>query len=404
MTQDSKGTFVYPLLLLFFLVGVQMRVVLFAAPLYALELNASEVVLGGMAAAYVSAALFFSFIGAALSDRWGRRPLIRCSSCFFAAASILGMRAVSPIWLLGSEALAGVADLLFTVGGLTYLTEVAPRGREHLVNNLGVACLAAGTLAGSYTAGFVADRASFQAVFLLELLVSILTFGVALVLPEAESGRGQQSDEPRDLFVAYRAAYGLLRDNKWVRLVPFVTGFGSLTWFTFGSSFYLDYLRQIGASTTTIGFVTGLGSTAMMAASLAFHVISKRTSASSATLFGLLFGSLGLAAVPFMRSVPMLAVTGTLAQMATFFRIPGVLNLMRLHTSHRERATAMAVNNTAWAVAAFVGGPLWGLVARVAGLASAFLVAGLATALGVVALWVWSHRATRQLGAAPVHS
>jgi predicted MFS family arabinose efflux permease len=81
-----------------------------------------------------------------------------------------------------------------------------------------------------------------------------------------------------------------------------------------------------------------------------------------------------------------------------------VLNLMRLHTSHRERATAMAVNNTAWAVAAFVGGPLWGLVARATGLASTFLVAGLATALGVAALWVWSHRATRQLGAAPVHS
>jgi predicted MFS family arabinose efflux permease len=78
--------------------------------------------------------------------------------------------------------------------------------------------------------------------------------------------------------------------------------------------------------------------------------------------------------------------------------------LMRLHTSHRERATAMAVNNTAWAVAAFVGGPLWGLVARVTGLASAFLVAGLVTALGVAALLVWNHRATQQLATAPVRS
>jgi predicted MFS family arabinose efflux permease len=149
-------------------------------------------------------------------------------------------------------------------------------------------------------------------------------------------------------------------------------------------------MRQAGLSTKAIGFVSGLSASAMVVSPLIFFLFSRYVGAVSATLLGLTFGCLGLAVIPLLSSVAQFALVGTIAQMITFFRIPGVLTLLRLGTSRQDRATSVAINNTAWAIACFVGGPLWGLVVRAAGLSSAFFVAGLGTGLGAAALFAWS--------------
>jgi len=131
-----------------------------------------------------------------------------------------------------------------------------------------------------------------------------------------------------------------------------------------------------------------------------YFVISRRIGLLPAILLGLLLAGLGLAITPFLTSVPVLALVGTLSQAADSFRVPGVFALLRLGTRTEERATSIAILNTSWAVAAFSGGSFWRVTVEITGLSNAFLVAGLATMVGTGSFYVWSrhHRAEAPLG------
>ena len=390
---SAGGVPSYLIFLLFFLNGIIVSIILLAVPLYALDLGAGKVMLGSLVSGLVASGACLSFHGAMLSDHFGRRSVIICSFLFFAAANVVCVLAASPLWLLLGMTAAGAGDLLFTVAGLTYLTEVVTGDDyESFTQSAAFSLWPAGSVAGSLLGGHVIEWLGFSAVFLLGAIVSTVCICLSLSLRQEKSPAERKLAPFRRVLAPYEAAYDLLQTNKIVRLVPLVTALGALGWFTFRSTFYLDYLHQLEMSAGAIGFLMALGSAAKMLAPFFYFFLSRRIGALRTILFGLLFGALGLAVIPFLRAVSILAIVGTLAQMAAFFRLPGVFALLRVNTRSQERATSVAIVNTSWALTALLGGPLLGLVVRATGLSNTFLIAGLGTMLGAAVLLIRNRR------------
>jgi predicted MFS family arabinose efflux permease len=388
----GAGASVYLILLLCFTFALLNSMIILAAPLYALRMQASATMLGALVASYVASGLFLSLPGAALCYRLGLRSVVILSFCLFLTANFVDLVAVSPSWLILGQLLAGVADLLFTLGGLAYLTEVAPHSRQNLAHSAAFTGMGVGWVCGSALGGLVAQWVGFDGVFLLGTLVSVVAVGVSLCLPAVNSQPHQATVSTRGILASYQVGYDLLRANKAVRRVALANCLATLGWYTFGSSFYLDYLHQLAVPVGTIGLLRALGSAAKVLAPFLYLLISERVGPLLIIFFGLLFGGLGLAMTPILTSVLTLAIVGTLAQAADAFRLRGVFGLLYIGTRSGERPTSLAVMNTFWALAAFVGGPFWGLTARPIGLSNTFLVAGLTIMLGAFGLIIRSRR------------
>lgn len=396
---SSWRNLIVPIYLLY---GILVSTVLFAVPLRALSLGASEVLLGGIVSGFVSTGLLFSFIGAALCDRFGERSLLIGAFGCYALAYMAGVLAVSPFLLMLSAVTAGVGDMLFTVAGMTYLTHlVEHRGRD-IIMSIAFSLLRAGSVVGRIGAGSIIESSGFEVVFLVGAFVSIAGLLLSAVLPKT-------SVEPRPIpvslqgiFRPYKAAYDLLRRNETVRIVAAVTILGCMGWFTFRSSFYLDYLRRTGMSHGSIGLLTALGSVAMIVAPFVYSLLSRRGEALRAVAIGLVVAGVGLAATPLLSTAMLIGVVGIPAQMGDGFRLPGVYSLLSANTSSRDRPASWAIVNTSFAVAGLVAGLLWGLVVKAVGLSAAFYIAGLATVIGTFALYLVRGRsrtgATQDIG------
>jgi len=359
-------------------------------PLDALDMGASEAMLGILVASFVACGAFFSLLGATLCDRFGLRPVIVLCFCFLAAGYTVDMLAVSPSWLIPGHILAGIGEMLFSVGGLAYLSQAPSHSRQKLVHSVALTGMGVGFVSGSALGGYVAEWVGFRGVFVLGILVSIAAGCLSLRLSSVNPQAHQRVDAPRGVFTAYQAGYDLLRSNKAVRLAALLTMVGTSGWYTFSSSFYLDYLHRLAIPSGTIGFLMALGSGARILGAPLYFSLSNRIGIVPAVLFGLLSGGMGLAITPFLKSVVALAVVGTLAQVADRLRFPGAFTLLSQGTRLQERPTAIAIMNTSWALTAFIGGPFWGLIVRTAGLSNAFLLAGLAIMLGIATIYFWN--------------
>ena len=382
-----RSSFRNLILLIYLVYGMLVSAILFGVPLRALNLGAGEVLLGGIVSGFVSTGLVFSFAGAALCDRLGERSLIISAFGFYALAYALGVLAQSPPLLVLSAFLAGVGDMLFTVGGMTYLTRlVRDRGKE-LPMSLAFSLLRLGSLVGVAGAGSLVESSGFQVIFIVGAFLSIVGALTAVILQQVVTEPRRTSARSEGVLGPFKAACDLFMSNETVRIAMVITCLGSAGWFTFRSSFYLDYLRRTGMSPGSMGFLTGLGSMGSIVAPFVYTLLSRRIEALRTVVIGLLIAGLGLAVTPLLRTSLLIGAVAIPAQMGDAFRLPGVYVLLGANTVVRDRPTAVAIVNSAFALAALVAGPLWGLVVRVTGLSTSFYVAGMATVVSALALY-----------------
>jgi MFS family permease len=385
----------YLIIALYLLIGISMSSILFTAPLKALDLGASEVMLGSLVSALVSTGLIFSFAGAALCDRIGERTLVAVAFGSYVSAQVIGALADSPGWLLLSAVTAGVGDMLFTIGAMTYLTETARTAGKDMLISASFSLMRLGSVLGSALAGQLAEAFGYPKVFFSGMVISATGILVSLILPRREQCSPRVPDEPTGSLDSYRSGYRLLRDNPMVRVVGILTGLSTVGWFTFKSSFYLNHLRRVGMTKGTMGLVVAAGSAAAVVAPFVYAWLTRRARRLAIILAGAICAGLGLAATPMLSSPVTLSLVAIVAQMGDTFRQPGVYSLLGIHTKPEDRPVGVAIVNTSWAVAALCAGPALGLLARVAGLSAPFLVAGFGTVATAIALWILYRRRRR---------
>src|SRR5262249_55868523 len=162
-----------------FMVSLDSLVVTNALPSIRADLGTGIEGLEWTVSAYTLTFAVFLLTGAALGDRWGRRPVFLAGLAGFTAASAACAGAPDIGTLVAARAVQGVGAALVTPLTLTLLAAAVPRERRGLAfgawSGMGGLAVALGPVVG----GAITESASWQWIFWINVPVGVLLLPVA---------------------------------------------------------------------------------------------------------------------------------------------------------------------------------------------------------------------------------
>ena len=264
---------------------------------------------------------FFSPIAGALSDRFGRRPVVLLSNFGLALDYVLMALAPSLTWLFVGRVISGITSASISTA-YAYITDLtAPEKRAAVFGKIGVA-FGAGFILGPALGGLlggIEPRLPFWVAAGLSFANGL--YGL-LILPESL---------PSDRRSPFRwksanpvGALHLLRADRVLAGLSVANFFGQLAHVVLPSTFVLYATYRYGWGTTTVGATLALvGICSMVVQGTAIGPIVKRFGERRALLLGLACGAAGFlifGAAPtgalFWLGIPVMALWG-LASAAT---------------------------------------------------------------------------------------
>ena len=294
----------------------------------------------------------FSPVQGALSDRFGRRPLILMSNFGLGFDYILMALAPSLLWLFVGRVISGITAASISTA-YAYIADVtAGEKRAARFGLLGVA-FGAGFVFGPALgglAGNISPRLPFWIAAALSLANAL--YGL-LVLPES------LPPERRSGFVWRRAnpfgALTLLRSQSQLSALAAVNFLGNLAHASLPSIGVLYMQYRYGWDERTVGFtMAGVGLCAMIVQGGLIGRTVRRFGERTTLIVGLGFGVAGFAVfglaptgVVFWSGIPLLALWG--------FASPSALGLMSRRVSASEQGQLQGANSSLLGVANMLG-------------------------------------------------
>jgi MFS transporter, DHA1 family, tetracycline resistance protein len=258
---------------------------------------------------------FFSPIAGALSDRFGRRPVVLLSNFGLALDYVLMALAPSLTWLFIGRVISGITSASISTA-FAYITDLtAPEKRAAVFGKIGVA-FGAGFILGPALGGLlggIEPRLPFWVAAGLSFANGL--YGL-LILPESL---------PRDRRSPFRwksanpvGALYLLRTDRVLTGLSVANFFAQLAHVVLPSTFVLYATYRYGWSTTTVGATLALvGICSMVVQGMAIGPIVKRFGERRALLLGFACGAAGFlifGAAPtgalFWLGIPVMALWG----------------------------------------------------------------------------------------------
>ena len=318
----------------------------------------SAEVLGLFGTAWALMQFLFSPTLGALSDRFGRRPVMLISNAGLALDYILMALAPSLAWLFVGRVISGITSA--SIGtAFAYVTDVTPpEKRAARFGFLGVAFGAGfvfGPAIGGLT-GAIDPRLPFW--IAAGLGVANTLYGW-LILPESLPASS------RMVFSWRRAnplgALKLLRSHHELFGLASVEFLGLLAHAVLPSVAVLYMLYRYGFDERTVGFImAGVGVCAMVVQGALIGPVIQRFGERNSLLMGLAFGAAGFAAygvawsgLLFLIGVPLMALWG--------FANPAALALMSRHVGADEQGQLQGANSSIQGIANLIGPGLFTL-------------------------------------------
>lgn len=164
-------------------------------PVLGRELGASLGELQWTLDAYLLALAAFLLPGGALGDRYGRRRVFTVGMIWFALASLLCGLAPSAGALVAFRAVQGLGAALLVPGSLALLRSCFPAEEQSRAVGAWAGLSGVTTALGPLLGGWLADAASWRAVFLLNPPLAVLAVWAALrYVPESRAPRAPRLD------------------------------------------------------------------------------------------------------------------------------------------------------------------------------------------------------------------
>jgi DHA1 family tetracycline resistance protein-like MFS transporter len=234
---------------------------------------------------------FFSPVLGALSDRFGRRPVVLLSNFGLAFDYVLMALAPSLNWLFAGRIISGITSASISTG-FAYIADTTPAERRAAAfGRIGVA-FGAGFILGPAIGGLLGDispRLPFWAAAGLSFANGL--YGL-LILPESLP---RQRRSPFHLGKANPVgALHLLRSDRVLARLSLVNFFAQLAHVVLPSTFVLYASYRYGWDSKTVGLTLALvGICSMVVQGTAIGPIVKRLGERRALLMGLGFGVAG---------------------------------------------------------------------------------------------------------------
>ncbi|MCG6949315.1 MAG: MFS transporter [Acidobacteria bacterium] len=353
-----------------------------ALPRIAEVLGVTAGKVGLLVTAFTLPGVLLTTVAGILADRYGRLRVLLPGLILFAIAGTACFFAESLHVLIGLRVVQGVGASAIGSINVTLIGDLFVDRQRTTAMGLNASVLSVGTAAYPAVGGalaMIAWSAPF-ALALLALPVAVLAMRRLQVAP-----KGDKID-PGDYF---RDLWGIVRRRDVLALF-----FASTSIFILLYGAYITFLpflmaQRFGSTSLGIGLLMAFLSISTAITSANLGRLAAQLGEVKAMLVGFVVFAGGLALVPLVPSVWMLAVPAVLLGFAFATTIPVVMVLLTAIAPVDRRGAVMSLNGTVLRLGQTLGPPVMATVHRVAGINAVFFFSAF-FALSLAALMAWA--------------
>jgi MFS family permease len=348
-------------------------------PLRALELGASNTVIGFVIASYAIAQVALRIpvgVGADLIGR--RRPFAVLALAAAAGGALWLALAPSPFSMFFARSLTGVAGAGWVAVSVLYASYFTTAETGHgmsrlmLINGLG---LVLATFAG----GIIADIWGTTATFYAGVILGVIGTVLMMVAPEPPV-RDRQPYSKATFFEVARNPLLIVVSVIGIttQFVSFATSFG----------FVPVYAESIGASNSEVGYLTTVMFAMSMAGTVATPLLVRWFGYRGTLIFSAVAVAIGAGVVPFLDDIYWLGASQAVNGVGRGAMNAALITLSVLAVAPAQRATAMGVYQAIYAIGMLAGPILAGTIADGIGIDAVFYVCVFVSMTGVALTFV----------------
>jgi DHA1 family tetracycline resistance protein-like MFS transporter len=284
----------------------------------------------------------------ALSDRYGRRPVILVSTVGLSLDWLMMALAPNLWWLAVGRILGGITSASFTAA-YAYMADITPpEGRAKAFGIVGAAW-AAGFVAGPALGGLLAGFGPRTPFWVAAALSGVAFLYGLFILPESL---------PRDRRMAFSwsranplGALRLLRSHAELTGLSFVSFLLYFAHHIFSAIYVLYAWHRHGLTPFQVGLLLAAAGVLDMAVQgWLVGKVTARIGDRATMIAGLAAGGVGLAMIG-LATTPLLFALTLLPNALWALAIPTLQSLMSAHVSEREQGQLQGANNSVAAIA-----------------------------------------------------
>ena len=359
-------------------------IVLPLLPFYAEKLGADPLRVGSLVSTFALAQLVTAPLWGRLSDRFGRRPMILCGLLVSAGAYVI-FEMASVVWLLFlSRFVQGMGS--GTTGVVqAYVSDLI--AKEDRAKAIG--WLTAGTSAGVMlgpVVGSVGASLGWLGPGYIAAGLCLLNFGFGWIWLREPTSRDhmERRRESQQRGDTRRAMLEVLRHPRDpVSSMIWVYSLGMMAFMAMNGIFALYLERVFGINEKTIGwFFFYVGGISLVMRSLAIGPVVSKLGERRTMRLGAILIALGMATIPFARTIPELGLAVLLIPVGTALLFPTTTSIVSSRAREDQVGMIMGVQQAFGGVARLLG-PIWaGAVFQYVGIRWPFWLAAFVMALG----------------------
>jgi len=348
-------------------------------PLKALELGASNTVIGLVIASYAIAQVALRVpvgVGADLIGR--RRPFAVLALAAAAGGALWLALAPSPLSMFFARTLTGVAGAGWVAVSVLYssyfTTAETGRGMSRLmfVNGLGL-------VLATFTGGIIAEIWGTTVTFYAGVALGVIGTVMLLLAPEPPVPDRQPYSRATFIEVARNPLLLVVSVIAiTTQFVSFATSFG----------FVPVYAESIGASDSTVGYLTTVMFAMSMVGTVATPWLVRAFGYRGTVIFSAVAVAVGAGVVPLLDDVVLLGVSQAINGIGRGAMNAALITLSVLAVAPAQRATAMGVYQAIYAIGMLAGPILAGTIADGISIDAVFYVCAFVSMTGVVLSFV----------------
>jgi len=348
---DLPGVY-YELLFVGFSIMMGMSLSSSFLPLLANELDPSGVLVGLVVSAWFLSRIFIELPAGIISDRVGRRRLLVTGLGLSLVGPLLCSQASHVIVLILGRAIWGLGTALYFMSNMALLMDILPqstRGRA-LGAFQGIEFL--GSFVGAPIGAFLAVYLSFTQVFYFTLLLTLLSFTVAMRSGGIRGLEGDKASKPR---LSMREISGSLR-NWGILVVCFSTLLRTLVIQGVFQTALQLYLNQVvGLTVAGIGWVVSMKVLGQVLSLFVAGALSDRYGRRPVLVVGFSVSALAVYMFTLSESLLFLLLSGFVAGVGEGLDMTTILALLTDIAPPNARGGAVGLYRTFMDLGGFMG-------------------------------------------------
>nr|WP_290665592.1 MFS transporter [Ardenticatena sp.] len=322
-------------------------------PLYAVEFGATEWQVGLLFASYSVAQLIATPILGALSDRYGRRPILLVSLLGTVVSFVMMALANSLAMLFLARIVDGISGGNIPTAR-AYISDVTTREERAGAYGLIGAAFGLGFILGPVLAGLLANFGLAAPAWGAAVLAAIALVMTFFGLPESHTERS-----PIRIQLPWNDIPELLRRpvlGQW--LVIDLVYWASAA--VYQTTFALFAAQRFDFGVKEVGYVLGIvGTIGALVQGGAVRIIARRIGERRTLAYGLLLGGLSLAAAAFTYNAILFVAILVPAAVGQAMAQPALIALLSQSADPREQGRVQGASSALESLGRIVG-PIWG--------------------------------------------